>query len=389
MSKKISVIILCGGKGKRFDKNLPKQFFKLNNKTILEINIKKFSNCKFVNNIIIVSAKKLIKKTKEIIKNQKILVVEGGKTRQESVKNGLKKMEDFNPEFVMIHDCARPFVNEELIKNIYKKTTNKNGCIPILKINDSIKKIINSKNIINVDRNNLFLVQTPQSFPFKRISEAHKKTKNFNHTDDSSLAAEINLPMKSILGSKNNIKITTKDDIKMIESLYRNKKEIEQTNVGMGFDVHKFVPGNQIILCGVKIPFDKKLSGHSDADVVYHAIVDAILGSIGEGDIGEHFPPSEKKWKNAASIIFLEYAKKLLDTKKASIQNIDITIICEKPKIIKYKDKMKENLKDILKISLKNINLKGTTTEKLGFLGREEGIAAQVIVSVKIKNAKK
>ena len=297
-----------------------------------------------------------------------------------SVKNGLIAAKKFKPEFILIHDCARPFLNEKLVNDLVQNTSLNNGCIPAIKVVDSLRKVKDKKIYKSINRNNLFSIQTPQAFPFKKILKAHVSSKVTNHTDDSSLANENDIPVKIIEGLKNNIKVTTKDDILFLKMI--NKTE-DKFKIGSGFDVHKFVSGKEITLCGIKIPFSKSLKGHSDADVCFHVIVDAILGSISMGDIGDHFPPSDQKWKNCSSEVFMKFAKKELLKKKSVINNLDLTIICEKPKITNYKLRMRKNISRILELNLDDINIKATTTEKLGFTGREEGVAAQAIVSVK------
>tara|TARA_A100001015_G_scaffold249656_1_gene287692 strand:+ start:2550 stop:3713 length:1164 start_codon:yes stop_codon:yes gene_type:complete len=384
MPKKIIGIILCGGLGNRFDKSLPKQFFKINDQSILQINLKIFKSNKKISEIIVVSSKKFLLKTKELSENYTKNVIIGGSTRQISVKNGLEYAGRFNPDYVLIHDCARPFIDNKLINNLIQKTKKDQGCIPVIPINDSIKKIDEkTKKIFDIDRNNMFKVQTPQSFPYKKILNAHSLVESINYTDDASIANKHNLSIVTIIGNHDNIKITTKEDIEMAQ-LISKKNSTKRIVTGIGFDVHEFESGSNVIICGVKIPYSKKLKGHSDADVGYHALVDAMLGSIAAGDIGDHFPPSSAKWKNKPSKVFVEFAKKLFIKKNAIIQNIDIVLICEEPKISNHKDSMKKNISSILNIKNNIINIKATTTEKLGFLGRSEGIAAQVLVSAEI-----
>ena len=381
MAKKITVIILSAGSGKRFDKIKPKQLFSIGNETLLDINIRKFLNVKNINNLVIVHSKEISTKVKKL-GNKKIFLTLGGKTRQESVKNGLNYAKKLKPDIVLIHDCARPFVDEELIKNLIANTSFSSGSVPVLKVNDSLRHInLKTSESKKISREHIFQIQTPQSFPFKKILKAHNKSTKNNYTDDSSLAEENNIKMKFIFGDKNNIKITDKNDIKFGRVMFNNQKEI---SVGTGFDVHGFETGKHIIICGIKIPFTKKLKGHSDADVGFHTIVDAILGSVRAGDIGDHFPPTDKKWKDAPSSKFIKFAKNMVKKRNGKIKSIDLTIICEEPKIFKYKIKMKKNLSKLLEINEDRINVKATTTEKLGFLGRGEGIAAQAIVTSEI-----
>lgn len=381
MAKKITVIILSAGSGKRFDKIKPKQLFSIGNETLLDINIRKFLNVKNINNLVIVHSKEISTEVKKL-GNKNIYLTLGGKTRQESVKNGLNYAKKLKPDIVLIHDCARPFVDEELIKKLIANTSLSSGSVPVLKVNDSLRHInLKTSRSKKISREHIFQIQTPQSFPFKKILKAHNKSTKNDYTDDASLAEENNIKMKFILGDKNNIKITDKNDIKFGRVMFNNQKEI---SVGTGFDVHGFEIGKHIIICGIKIPFTKKLKGHSDADVGFHTIVDAILGSVRAGDIGDHFPPSDKKWKDAPSSTFIKFAKNIVKKRNGKIKSVDLTIICEEPKIFKYKIKMKKNLSKLLEINEDRINVKATTTEKLGFLGRGEGIAAQAIVTSEI-----
>jgi len=381
MSQNNLAIILSGGVGKRFDKNTPKQFFKINGNSILEVSVNKFIETKLFKQIIIVTHKDYLNFTKKIFKNTSVDFVIGGDTRQKSVLNGLKKAQHLNINNVLIHDSVRPLVSKELILNILKKLNTKDCVIPMLSMKDSIRKF-NNKNYEDIERKFVKIIQTPQGFKYKKILKAHLKLRNENLTDDSIIASRCENKINMIKGEINNIKITTKEDLVMANKLNDNSKKLVDVRVGHGFDVHEFENGSKIILFGIKIPFDRKLKGHSDADVGFHAITDAILGSIGKGDIGEHFPPSNSKWKNKNSKIFLIHAYNLLQNKGFIINNIDITLICEKPKINKFRVKIKENISNILKIKLDIINIKATTTERLGFLGREEGIACQVITTV-------
>lgn len=371
-------LILSGGEGKRFDKKNPKQLFEINGRSILEITVSKFVGSKLFEQIVIVSNKKYIVKTKKILNNYDIKIIEGGNTRQESVFNGLKFIKKLKPKNVVIHDSVRPFFTTKLLEKITKIPRNVKCIVPALKINDSVR--LSEKKIYkNIVRDNLKLIQTPQGFNFEEIFNSHKKLKNKEYTDDSILVFENGCKIKIIEGEFLNYKITDKSDIKMANQLHKPHKSIK---VGQGFDVHQFTSGKSFKLCGVEIPFTKTLKGHSDADVGIHALVDAILGAIAKGDIGEHFPPSQAKWKNVNSEFFLKHAMKLLKKDNFVINNIDLTIICEKPKISKYKNSMKKKISNLLSIDEKIVNIKGTTTERLGFLGREEGIACQAIISI-------
>ena len=381
MQKNNLAIILSGGTGTRFDKSKPKQFYKLNKKTIIETTVEKFVNSNLFNNIIIVSHKDFFKFTKNLFYNPNIKVILGGENRQKSVFNGLSAAKSFNPKYVLIHDAVRPFFSMNLLKRVLKNLQGKISVIPSINVYDSVR-YFRSKKYSNVFRENLKLIQTPQGFCFNSIYEAHKKNKESIHTDDSMILYELKNKVRLIKGEKMNFKITTKEDYNIGKLIVKENNDMSDIRVGTGFDVHKFKKGTKLKLFGITIPFDKSLEGHSDADVGFHSIVDAILGGLCQGDIGNHFPPTDNKWKNKKSIFFMSHVRKLLINKKYKINNLDVTLICEKPKVSQYQKKFVKSVAEALDIDDRKINIKGTTTEKLGFLGREEGIACQVSVTL-------
>ncbi len=379
MQKNNLAIILSGGEGKRFDPKIPKQFFEINEKPIIKITVDKLLELNLFKKLIIVSGKKYISRTKKLFDNDKIIITEGGKTRQRSVYKGLIAGRDYKFKNVIIHDAVRPIFSKKLVYKVLKSLENNPGVVPALKIVDSIRKVKKNE-YNNILRDDLQLIQTPQGFHFDQIFEAHRKYKKKEFTDDSMLLYKLKKSIKLISGELSNFKITTKEDYEFAKQVLDRDKKMKDIRVGNGFDVHKFKKGNFLILFGVKIPFDKSLKGHSDADVGFHSIVDAILGALCLGDIGTHFPPSESKWKNKESIYFMKFAKKKIVEGNYQINNLDITLICEKPKVIEYKSEFLESVSNALATNPKIINIKGTTTEKLGFTGREEGIACQVSV---------
>ena len=380
MQKNNLAIILSGGTGTRFDISKPKQFYKLNKKTIVETTVEKFVNSNFFNHIIVVSHKDFFKFTKSLFNNKNIKVILGGENRQKSVFNGLSAAKSFNPKYVLIHDAVRPFFSMNLLQRVLKNLKGEISVVPSINVYDSVRYFKNKK-YSNVFRDNLKLIQTPQGFCFKSIYEAHKKNKDSIHTDDSMILYELKNKIRLIKGEKMNFKITTKEDYN-IGKLIVKENNMSDIRVGTGFDVHKFKKGKKLKLFGITIPFDKSLDGHSDADVGFHSIVDAILGGLCLGDIGNHFPPTDNKWKNKKSIFFMTYVKKLLKNEKFKVNNLDVTLICEKPKVSQYQKRFIESVAEALDIDCRKINIKGTTTEKLGFLGREEGIACQVSVTL-------
>ena len=382
MQKNNLAIILSGGIGKRFDKSKPKQFYKLNKKTIIETTVEKFINSNFFNYIIVVSHKNFFEFTKNLFNNKNIKVILGGENRQKSVFNGLSAAKSLDPKYVLIHDAVRPFFSMNLLKKVLKNLEGEISVIPSINVYDSVRYFTNKK-YSNVFRENLKLIQTPQGFCFNSIYEAHKKNKESIHTDDSMILYELKNKIKLIKGEKMNFKITTKEDYNIGKLIVKDSiSNMNEIRVGTGFDVHKFKKGKKLKIFGLTIPFDKSLDGHSDADVGFHSIVDAILGGLCLGDIGNHFPPTDNKWKNRQSIYFMKYAKKLLQSEKFKINNLDITLICEKPKVSEYQKRFIKSVAKALDIDCKKINIKGTTTETLGFLGREEGIACQVSVTL-------
>lgn len=391
-------IILAAGAGKRFIDSLPKQYHIINNKPVIYYSLLTFLQHSLIHKVLPVINKEYedtfisILNKYQLSNNSKMLpYVFGGETRQNSVFNALKYIEKIAKKNkqniinkVLIHDSARPFVSSTLIDNVLYCTTKNQGCIPVLKINDSLKKIgANNYVVDSINRDTTVKAQTPQGFPFVSLLNSYKHNLASNVNDDAEIIAKSNLKIAIIKGSLLNEKITTKEHLHYLEKL---TSSIEYRS-GQGFDVHAFAIENvDLYLGGIKIPDHKGLLGHSDADVVLHALVDAILGALSKGDIGDYFPPSDNKWKGAASSIFLIKAKELLQESFATIVNVDITIICETPKITNYKKLMISNIANILNINTSIINIKATTTEKLGFIGRKEGIAAMANVLVLLKN---
>ena len=305
----------------------------------------------------------------------------GGNTRQKSVFYGLKFIKKFKPINVLIHDANRPFTDTKLISEILNKLKKFKAVVPRVKIQDTIKKVENNK-ITPLNRDKIFALQTPQGFRFKDLLDKHSTDSNKNFTDDSSLFDDTSKIITYINGSNENIKITNKSDLKLAEKLYYSKNK--SNLIGLGIDFHRFNnKKGKLILCGVKIPFHKTLIAHSDGDLGYHAISDGILGAISEGDIGIHFPDTSKKNKNLNSAKILKYTYELMKKKiNRDIKNIDLTFIGEEPKFSKYQKKMKLNISKLLNLNLNQINIKATTTEKMGPLGNKEGLGAFALVNI-------
>ena len=370
------LILLAAGDSKRLKSKTAKPFHIVNNKTLLEHSFNAFKNFNEIKKTIIVYNKKH-KKHLNKLNPKNTLKIAGGKTRQESTFKALKKIKKMNCKKVLIHDAARPFPSKKIINEIIKKLRTNHAVVPIIKVNDATKRV--EKKIIfkNIKRNSLRFSQTPQGFTFKKIYEKHKKNMNTSVDDDSALFTDDGEKVVSINGSKTNLKITDKEDLDIFKSLIKGK-----SYSGIGFDVHRLVKGRKLYLGGIKIPFVLGLKGHSDADPVLHALIDSLLGACRLGDIGKLFSDKNKKYKNIRSTILLRKVIELIKSKNFSINNIDINIIAQKPKIKKYSKKMIQTISKLCEINPKQINIKGKTTEKLGLIGKEKAIASEVISSL-------
>ena len=359
-------VILAAGKSKRFDKKIAKQFYKYKNKEIIEHSIEKSLNSKLFKKIIIVTNNYSYFKKKKYSKS--IRIIKGGKERSDSSLIALKYLKKLKPLNVYIHDAARPNFSIKLLKKISKNLKKNKAVVPVISSKDSTKYKIKNQ-IFNLNRNNLMLTQTPQAFRFKELYNLASQEKN-KVSDEASLFLNQNYKVKFILGENENNKITYLSDIKT-----------SKTYFGIGFDLHRLIRNKKLYLGGVKIPFHSGLEGHSDGDVILHAIIDAILGALRKKDIGTYFPNS-KKFKNIRSPKMLKPIIDNLDRSNYSINNLDINLICEQPKVSKYRDKIINSISNLMNLNKNLINLKGKTVEKLGLIGREKAIACEVIVSI-------
>ena len=360
-------VILAAGKSKRFHKNIDKQFYKYKNKEIIDHSVEKALNSKLFKKIIIVTNNLNHLKKKKYPK--KISLIKGGKERSDSSLIGLRYIKKYKPQNVYIHDAARPNFSIKLLKNISKNLKKHKAVVPFIYSKDSIKYKIKNQ-IFNLNRKNSLLTQTPQAFRFKDLYNlAHKEKNKIN--DEATLFLDLNYKIKFISGENQNIKITYLDDIKT-----------SKTYFGIGFDLHRLIKNKKLYLGGVKIPFHSGLEGHSDGDVILHAIIDAILGAKRKKDIGTFFP-NTKKFKNIRSPKMLRPIIKDLNKSNFSINNLDINLICEQPKVSKYRDKIINSISNLMGLNKNLINLKGKTVEKLGLIGKEKAVACEVIISIK------
>ncbi|MBO6481146.1 MAG: 2-C-methyl-D-erythritol 2,4-cyclodiphosphate synthase [Pelagibacteraceae bacterium] len=371
-----SLILLAAGDSKRLGSKVPKPFIKIGKKTLLEYSLIKFNKIRQIKKIIIVTNKKHSKFFKNIKFNNCVKIV-GGKTRQESTYKALKhiKKNKIKCTNVLIHDSARPNFSVKLIKRIIN-ASKRNAVIPKIPMHDALKESIGKKILLNLPRKNFFSTQTPQSFNFNEILDLHSRNKALYKDDDLSLVQSLK-KVKFVNGEKNNFKITNQEDLSMLKNFINLK-----TRTGIGFDVHRLVPKRKLYLAGLRIKSHLGTLGHSDGDPVLHSIIDAILGACKMGDIGQMFSDKNKRFKNIRSTILLKRVMDQIKSKGYYVNNLDINIITQTPKIKKYKNKMIDNISKLCEISKDQINIKGKTTEKLGVIGKEKAIACEVIASV-------
>ena len=395
-NKKIAVIIAAAGSGNRMGSGIPKQYMEMQGKTILARTIEAFSKNAYIDELYLVVNQEYQDYCNGLFLGRdgapKVKqVICGGAERQDSVYAALSVLpSDVN--FVLIHDGARPFVTDETICALVESTVNFGAAAIAVPVKDTIKSAENDIFTETLDRSRLYSIQTPQGFNRKLLLMAYQKAfaENFYGTDDAVLVEKMGEKVYLVKGDYNNIKITTKEDVAVGEAILKSKTGKllgeEEVRIGTGYDVHRLVENRKLVLGGVEIPFEKGLLGHSDADVLIHAIMDALLGAAGLGDIGRHFPDEDERYRGISSKLLLKRVKNLLDKKDCKIVNIDATVIAQKPKIAPYIKEMTVQLAEALNLEEERINIKGTTTEKLGFCGREEGIAAQASVLIKRRN---
>ena len=305
--------------------------------------------------------------------------IHGGATRQESVRLGLEALADNPPDVVLIHDGARPFVDPAIIHRVLKSLRDNKGAIPAMPVHDTLKRGKDGMIVGTEPRDGLFRAQTPQGFHYYDILAAHKAAAGRELTDDAAVLEAHGVPVALVEGAEDNVKITTRQDLARAAARYDRPGEVR---VASGYDVHRYDEGSFVTLCNIEVPHTHGLLGHSDADAALHALTDALLGCIAAGDIGRHFPPTDERWKGADSAIFLQYVAELVAAAGGRIQHVDITIICERPKVGPHRAAMVSRVAELLDLPEGRVSVKATTTEGLGFTGRQEGIAAQATATV-------
>ncbi|HEY1615699.1 MAG TPA: bifunctional 2-C-methyl-D-erythritol 4-phosphate cytidylyltransferase/2-C-methyl-D-erythritol 2,4-cyclodiphosphate synthase [Rhizomicrobium sp.] len=377
----IAVLIVAAGRGERAGGGLPKQYQALGGVPMLRRSVNCFAHLPDIGKIQVVIGPDQEKAAGNALAGLTCApFVTGGATRQDSVRNGLEALAAHQPDFVLIHDAARPLVSAALIGRVVEALgSGAVAAVPLLPVIDTLKTQ-DGGSWKTVPREGLLRAQTPQGFRFDALLQAHRRFAERAVTDDMAIAELAGLAVTAVPGEETNMKVTTADDFALAEKLLGNAAEFR---TGQGFDAHRFTAGDHVWLCGVRIPHDCGLEGHSDADAGLHALTDAILGTIGAGDIGVHFPPADERWRGADSSQFLAHAAGLVAAAGGSIAHCDVTLLCERPKIGLHREAMRARIAAILGLEIGRVSVKATTTEGMGFTGRREGLAAQAVATVR------
>jgi 2-C-methyl-D-erythritol 4-phosphate cytidylyltransferase/2-C-methyl-D-erythritol 2,4-cyclodiphosphate synthase len=377
-----TALIVAAGRGTRFGGETPKQYRPLGGFAMLRHSAAAFARHPEIDRVrVVIHGDDRALHDEAVAGLDVEAPVEGGASRQDSVRLGLEALEAAAPETVLIHDAARPFIDAATIARTVAALAEAEGALAAVPVVDTLKRAEGVKVVATVDRAGLYRAQTPQGFRYQPILAAHRAAAGRDFTDDAAVAEAAGLAVRLVEGSEANFKVTTEDD------LVRAERQLSATGVvrvGMGFDVHAFGPGDHVWLAGVRIAHAHGLEGHSDADVGLHALTDALLGALGAGDIGSHFPDSDARWKGAASDRFLAHAGALVSERGGAILNVDLTLICEAPKIRPHHAAMVARIGEILALPRTHVSVKATTTERLGFTGRGEGIAAQAVATLRL-----
>jgi 2-C-methyl-D-erythritol 4-phosphate cytidylyltransferase/2-C-methyl-D-erythritol 2,4-cyclodiphosphate synthase len=386
-------LIVAAGRGERFGSEVPKQYVALAGRPLLRHAAEAFAFHPAVDAVAVVTQPEHQALYDRAVAGLALLPpIAGGATRQGSVLNGLEGLAALAPERVLIHDAARPFVDATTIGRTLDALDRAAGAIAAVPVIDTIKRAANAATepphiASTVDRRLLWRAQTPQSFRYGAILAAHRAVAGGTLTDDAAVAEAAGLTVSLVMGAEENFKVTTAADLARAEALLAARAGGWEFRSGSGFDVHRFAPGDGVMICGIRVPHEAALEGHSDADVGLHALTDALLGAIAAGDIGQHFPPSDPQWRGAESSRFLAHAAGLVAARGGSVVHVDVTVICERPRIGPHRAAMAARVAEILNLAPDRVSIKATTTEGLGFTGRREGIAAQATATVRLPSA--
>ena len=390
-----AALIVAAGRGRRVGGYPPKQYRPLRGRAVLAHGVRRFAAHPGIDRVRVVIDPddrplydEAMRAHADAPAGTLLAPIGGGESRQESVRLGLESLCDTAPDTVLIHDGARPLVSAAVIDGVLGALAAHDGAIPALAMSDSLLRAPHGGGVVagTAPRDGLWRAQTPQGFRYRAILEAHRAARGARLSDDAAVAARAGLRVVLSGGAEDNLKITTEDDLARASRVlaHRAQGAACETRVGMGFDVHRFGPGDRVMLCGVAVPHERGVIGHSDGDVALHALVDALLGALAAGDIGTHFPPSDEAWRDADSARFVAHALDLLAQRKAVIGHVDLTLICQRPRIGPYREAMVARLAALLGLTPDRIGLKATTTEGLGFTGRGEGIAAQAVATIRL-----
>ncbi|MEZ0223580.1 MAG: bifunctional 2-C-methyl-D-erythritol 4-phosphate cytidylyltransferase/2-C-methyl-D-erythritol 2,4-cyclodiphosphate synthase [Alphaproteobacteria bacterium] len=386
----IAALIVAAGTGERFGGGLPKQYLPLLGRPVLTWSMETFLQHSDISDVRVVIHPDHAVLYKQAAEGLKISApVTGGKSRQDSVLKGLEALAASKPDYVLIHDAARPGITPDLITGICETLKGAEAVVPGLPVTDTVRRVTGDT-AKTENRDGLYTMQTPQGFKFSLILDLHRKHREAPVTDDAALCELAGHKVIIAPGDKANVKMTHADDLALMEQALAAR--CGDVRTGTGYDVHRLVDpvaGRKLMLCGIEVPHDQVLDGHSDADVALHALTDALLGTICDGDIGTHFSPKDARWKGADSATFLKHAAGLIQAQGGIISHVDVTIICEAPKIGPHRDKMRARMAEILSLPLSRVSLKATTTEGLGFTGRKEGIAAEAVATVRLPFSRK
>lgn len=387
---KTAALIVAAGRGSRLGGDIPKQYLNVAGRPLLAHTLEVFLQVPEIDRIRVVIHPDDVNRYNEAAaacRSSRLgLPVFGGATRQDSVRLGLEALGADCPDRVFIHDAARPFVSPKSLAHLLKALQDQPAAVLATPVFDTLKRG-GSDGLITATqpRDGLWRAQTPQAFNFQQILDAHRRVHALGRadfTDDSQIAEWAGIPVALVAGSEENFKVTSAEDLNRAERLLLSR--LGDVRTGTGFDVHRFTDGDHVWLCGVRIPHTHKLEGHSDADVGLHALTDAILGALGDGDIGQHFPPSDPKWKGAASHLFLRDAARRVRERGGVIANADVTLLCEAPRVGPHREAMRRAIGEILGLDAGRVGVKATTTEGLGFTGRREGIAAMASATLRL-----
>jgi 2-C-methyl-D-erythritol 4-phosphate cytidylyltransferase / 2-C-methyl-D-erythritol 2,4-cyclodiphosphate synthase len=387
MAPAVAVVVVAAGRGSRAGGDLPKQYLQFAGEPVIRSSLSLFAwhgEIGAVQAVIHPDDRPLYEAASSGL--QVLPPVPGGATRQASVRAGLEALTRRAPDIVLVHDAARPFCSSSLVSRAIAAAANSGAAIPAIEVTDTIKRIDPDGRVAEtMDRALLRAVQTPQAFAFRPLLDAHRRaTMEGRHdfTDDAALVEWAGVKVTVFAGESGNVKLTTDEDFSRAEA--RRIASLTDLRTGTGFDVHAFGDGDHVMLGGVRIQHDRGLSGHSDADVAMHAIVDAILGALADGDIGKHFSPNDPRWKGASSDQFLKFAVDRVAKRGGRIAHLDLTIVCEAPRIGPHRDAMRQRIAAIAEIAVERVAVKATTSEQLGFTGRREGIAALATATVRL-----